>query len=223
MPATAAAPEGVTVVNHPLIRVKLTKIRKAETESEEFRRELRELATLMTYEVAGDFETKPAAVQTPLGECAGSVLARPVIIAPILRAGLSFVDGMLHVLTEDVSVGHIGLFRDEETLRPQSYYFKLPSHLPFAEVLVVDPMLATGWSATAAISQLKEHGAQRLRFVCLVACPEGIQQLRTAHPDVPIFTAAIDRGLNERGYIMPGLGDAGDRYFGTFSKTGLNA
>lgn len=223
MSATADRIEGVTVVNHPLIRVKLTKIRNAETDSQEFRRELRELATLMTYEVASDFETKPTAVQTPLGECAGSVLARPVIIAPILRAGLSFVDGILHVLTEDVSVGHIGLFRDEETLRPQSYYFKLPSHLPHAEVLVVDPMLATGWSATAAISQLKEHGAKRLRFVCLVTCPEGIHQLRSAHPDVPIFTAAVDRGLNERGYIMPGLGDAGDRYFGTFSKAGLIA
>jgi uracil phosphoribosyltransferase len=209
--------EGVTVVDHPLIRVKLSKIRDASTPSEDFRRELRELATLMTYEVARDFETVPRRVQTPLTECEGSALARPVIVAPILRAGLSFVDGMLNVLTEDVSVGHIGLFRDEETLRPQSYYFKLPTHLSLAEVLVVDPMLATGWSATAAITQLKENGAKRLRFVCLVCCPEGLRQLRGMHPDVPVFTAAIDPGLNERAYIVPGLGDAGDRYFGTFS------
>lgn len=208
--------EGVTVIDHPLIRVKLTKIRDAATSSEDFRRELRELTTLMTFEVARDFETEPTVVQTPLAECEGSVLARPVIVAPILRAGLSFADGMVNVLS-DVSVGHIGMFRNEETLRPESYYFKLPSHLASAEVLVVDPMLATGWSATAAISQLKASGARRLRFVCLVSCPEGLRQVRGEHPDVPVFTAAIDSGLNERGYIVPGLGDAGDRYFGTFS------
>ena len=211
--------DGVTVIEHPLIRVKLTKIRDERTSSEDFRRELRELATLMTFEVARDFQTSPLRIRTPLAEYDGAQLARPVIIAPILRAGLSFVDGMLDVLSsQDVSVGHIGLFRDEKTLRPQSYYFKLPSHLAEAEVLVVDPMLATGWSATAAISQLKEKGAKYLRFVCLVSCPEGLRQVRSAHPDVPVFTAAIDAGLNERAYIVPGLGDAGDRYFGTFSK-----
>ncbi len=209
--------DGVTVVNHPLIRVKLTRLRDRDTASEEFRRELQELATLMAFEVARDFQTEPKPVLTPLGECGGCVLARPVIVAPILRAGLSFVDGMLNVLS-DASVGHIGLFRDEETLRPVSYYFKLPSHLADAEVLVVDPMLATGWSATAAITQLKESGARHLRFVCLVSCPAGLSQLRGAHPDVPVFTAAVDPELNERGYIVPGLGDAGDRYFGTFSK-----
>jgi len=214
---TAEKFEGVTVVDHPLIRVKLTKIRDAKTDSEEFRRELRELATLMAFEVARDFQTQPVRVQTPLAECEGCVLARPVIVAPILRAGLAFVDGMLNVLS-DVSVGHIGMFRNDETLRPESYYFKLPSHLSTAEVLVVDPMLATGWSATAAITKLKESGAKYLRFVCLVSCPEGLAQLRGTHPDVKIFTAAIDTGLNERAYIVPGLGDAGDRYFGTFSK-----
>lgn len=207
---------GVTLVDHPVIRVKLTTLRDRGTSSEEFRRELRELATLMTFEVVRDFETVERVVETPLASHAGAALARPVIIAPILRAGLSFVDGMLQVLS-NASVGHIGMFRNEETHRPESYYFKLPSHLASAEVLVVDPMLATGWSATGAISQLKEKGAKYLRYVCLVSCPEGLRQLRAAHPDVRVYTAAIDPELNENAYIVPGLGDAGDRYFGTYS------
>ena len=211
--------EGVTVIDHPLIRVKLTIIRDRATSSEEFRRELRELATLMTFEVIRDIQTVERIVQTPLAPCAGAALARPVIIAPILRAGLSFVDGMLQVLS-NASVGHIGMYRNEVTHRPESYYFKLPSHLASADVLVVDPMLATGWSATGAISQLKESGARYLRYVCLVSCPAGLQQLRGAHPDVPIFTAAIDPELNGDAYIVPGLGDAGDRYFGTYSVPG---
>jgi uracil phosphoribosyltransferase len=209
-------PEGVTLIDHPLIAAKLTTIRDEGTSSEEFRRELRELATLMTFEVIRDFQTVERVVQTPLAEYAGVALARPIIIAPILRAGLSFVDGMLQVLS-GASVGHIGMYRNEETHRPESYYFKLPSHLAVAEVLVVDPMLATGWSATGAISQLKEKGARYLRYVCLVSCPAGLAQLRGAHPDVPIFTAAIDPELNGKAYIVPGLGDAGDRYFGTYS------
>jgi uracil phosphoribosyltransferase len=209
-------PEGVTLIEHPLIGAKLTTIRDERTSSEEFRRELRELATLMTFEVIRDFQTVERVVRTPLAEYAGVALARPIIIAPILRAGLSFVDGMLQVLS-GASVGHIGMYRNEETHRPESYYFKLPSHLAAAEVLVVDPMLATGWSATGAISQLKEKGARYLRYVCLVSCPAGLEQLRGAHPDVPIFTAAIDPELNEKAYIVPGLGDAGDRYFGTYS------
>ncbi len=208
--------EGVTVIDHPLIRVKLTIVRDRDTSSEIFRRELRELATLMTFEVARDFATVERTVETPLAPYTGAALARPVIIAPILRAGLSFVDGMLQVLSS-ASVGHIGMYRNEQTHRPESYYFKLPSHLASAEVLVVDPMLATGWSATGAITQLKESGARHLRYVCLVSCPAGLQQLRTAHPDVPIFTAAIDPELNANAYIVPGLGDAGDRYFGTYS------
>ena len=208
--------DGVTVIDHPLIRVKLTIVRDRATSSEVFRRELRELATLMTFEVARDFQTVERTVETPLAPYAGAALARPVIIAPILRAGLSFVDGMLQVLS-NASVGHIGMYRNEQTHRPESYYFKLPSHLSSAEVLVVDPMLATGWSATGAITQLKASGARYLRYVCLVSCPAGLHQLRTAHPDVPIFTAAIDPELNENAYIVPGLGDAGDRYFGTFS------
>ena len=208
--------EGVTVIDHPLIRVKLTIIRDRTTSSEEFRRELRELATLMTFEVVRDFQVVDRVVQTPLAEHKGAALARPVIIAPILRAGLSFVDGMLQVLS-NASVGHIGMYRNEVTHRPESYYFKLPSHLSQAEVLVVDPMLATGWSATGAIAQLKESGARYLRYVCLVSCPAGLQQVRSAHPDVPIYTAAIDPELNANAYIVPGLGDAGDRYFGTYS------
>lgn len=217
MPEPRHSPvEGVTVIDHPLIREKLTIVRDRDTLPQEFRRELRELATLMTFEVARDFQTVERIVQTPLAPYTGAALARPVIIAPILRAGLSFVDGMLQVLSH-ASVGHIGMYRNETTHRPESYYFKLPSHLGSAEVLVVDPMLATGWSATGAISQLKESGARHLRYVCLVSCPAGLRQLRGAHPDVPIFTAAIDPELNENAYIVPGLGDAGDRYFGTYS------
>jgi uracil phosphoribosyltransferase len=211
-----AAFPNVTLVEHPLVRVKLTRLRDQTTGSEDFRRLLSEIATLMVYEVARDFETTPLSINTPLAPHAGVTLQRPVIVAPILRAGLGLVDGMLNVLSE-VSVGHIGMYRNEETLKPESYYFKLPAHLPRAEVLVVDPMLATGWSATAAIAQLKQSGATHIRFLCVVSCPEGLRQICSAHPDVPIFTAAIDEGLNERGYIMPGLGDAGDRYFGTFA------
>jgi uracil phosphoribosyltransferase len=208
--------EGVTLIDHPLVRVKLTIVRDRTTTSEVFRRELKELATLMTFEVARTFETVEHIVQTPLAPFNGEALARPVIIAPILRAGLSFVDGMLQVLS-NASVGHIGMYRNEETHRPESYYFKLPSHLGSAEVLVVDPMLATGWSATGAITQLKQSGAKYIRYVCLVSCPAGLRQLRSSHPDVPVFTAAIDPELNTNAYIVPGLGDAGDRYFGTYS------
>ncbi len=193
----------------------MARIRSQNTGPHEFRRLLREISTLLVFEITRDFGTVATQVQTPLALCPGSVLARPVIIAPILRAGLGMVDGLLQALP-DASVGHIGMFRNEETLRPESYYFNLPANLPEAEVIVVDPMLATGWSATAAVTQIKEAGAQRIRFACLVSCREGLDQLQSAHPDVPIFTAAVDAGLNERGYILPGLGDAGDRYFGTF-------
>lgn len=204
----------VTVVEHPLLRVKLTRLRDAGTSSEEFRARLAEVATLLAFEATRDLQTRAHVIQTPLASHEGAALARPIIIAPILRAGLGMVEGMLHVL-HDVSVGHIGLKRDEVTRRPTSYYFNLPSHLAEADVIVVDPMLATGHSSSSAISQLKQAGAKRIRFVCCVSCPEGLQQLCGDHPDVPVFTAAIDAGLNERAYIVPGLGDAGDRYFGT--------
>jgi uracil phosphoribosyltransferase len=204
----------VTLVDHPLVRVKLTQMRDVATPSADFRARLAEVAALMVYEATSDLQTKPYTVQTPLAEYPGAALERPMIVAPILRAGLGMVEGLLRLLP-DVSFAHIGLSRNEETHRPESYYFKAPVHLADADVLVVDPMLATGWSATAAVSQLKERGAKTLRFVCLLSCPEGIKQLRSAHPDVPIFTGAIDSHLNERAYIVPGLGDAGDRYFGT--------
>lgn len=207
-------PVGVTVIDHPLIRVKLTRLRDIETGSEDFRARLNELATLMVFESTRDLGTRSVVIQTPLAPHEGAALARPIIIAPILRAGLGLLAGMLDLLA-DVSVAHIGIFRNEETHRPESYYFKAPAHLAEAEVLLVDPMLATGWSATAAVTRLKEAGAVRIRFVCLVSCQAGLAQLRGAHPDVHIFTAAIDPELNERAYIVPGLGDAGDRYFGT--------
>ncbi len=205
---------GVTVIDHPLIRVKVTQLRDAQTSSVDFRARLNELATLMVFEATRDLATRAIRVTTPLAETEGAVLVRPIVVAPILRAGLGLVEGMLDLLP-DVSVAHIGMFRNEETRRPESYYFKAPAHLAEADVLIVDPMLATGWSATAAVAQLKEAGATSIRFVCLVACEAGVKQLTTAHSDVAIFTAALDPGLNDRAYIVPGLGDAGDRYFGT--------
>ena len=205
---------GVTVIDHPLVQVKLTQLRDAQTRSDDFRARVAELATLVVFEATRDLATHPVEIQTPLAAHEGTALARPLVVAPILRAGLGMLEGMLRLLP-DVSVAHIGMFRDEVTHRPHSYYFKAPAHVANAEVLVIDPMLATGWSATAAISQLKERGARTVRFVCLVSCREGIAQLQSAHPDVPIYTAAIDPVLNERAYIVPGLGDAGDRYFGT--------
>jgi len=205
---------GVTLVDHPLVRVKLTRMRDVATSSSEFRARLAEVATLMVYEVTRDLATRVETVQTPLAGYNGAALQRPLIVAPILRAGLGMVEGMLRLLP-DVSVAHIGMYRNEVTHRPENYYFKGPVNLGDADVLLVDPMLATGWSATSAIAQLKERGARSLRFVCLVSCPAGIEQLRSAHPEVPIYTGAIDSHLNEQAYIVPGLGDAGDRYFGT--------
>ena len=153
-------------------------------------------------------------IETPLQKSAGHILGHPVVLVPILRAGLGMLDGMSRVLPE-ASVGHIGVYRDEETLRPTTYFCRLPSELSEAHVVLLDPMLATGFSATEAVSLLKKNGARQIQFVCLVACPPGIEQLQSAHPDVSIITAAIDPELNEFGYIVPGLGDAGDRYFGT--------
>jgi len=189
-------------------------MRAADTSTVEFRARLSEVAELMVFEATRDIQTRPEMVRTPITDHEGATLARPIVVVPILRAGLGMVDGMLHLLP-DASVGHIGMFRDEESHRPQSYYCKLPPHTHESDVLVVDPMLATGHSATAAITQLKEHHPQSIRFVCCLSCPEGLKQLSEAHPDVPIFTAAVDKGLNEKAYIVPGLGDAGDRYFGT--------
>jgi uracil phosphoribosyltransferase len=211
---SANLPSGVTVVDHPLVQVKLTQLRDARTHSSEFRQRLNELSTLMVFEATRSLATRIERIQTPMAPYDGRALARPVVIAPILRAGLGLIEGMLDLLP-DVSVAHIGMFRNETTHRPQSYYFKAPSHLAQADVILVDPMLATGFSASGAVTQLKSAGAASIRFVCLVSCPPGLAQLRAAHPDVEIFTAAIDPTLNENAYIVPGLGDAGDRYFGT--------
>ena len=207
-------PDGVTLIDHPLVQVKLTEMRRAETPVGEFRRNLRELAALLTFEVTRSLPRVARTIRTPLATMEGTALARPVVLAPILRAGLGMLEGMLQILP-DSGVAHIGLFRNEETRLPESYYFKAPADLAEAEVVVADPMLATGGSAVAAIGQLKKVGACTLRYVCLVSCPEGIAALRKAHPDVPIFTAAIDAELNAQAYIVPGLGDAGDRFFGT--------
>ena len=212
MPANP--PDGVTVIDHPLVQVKLTQLRDVETGSREFRARLNELSTLMVFEATRDLATRPAVIRTPLAPHEGRELARPVVVAPILRAGLGLVEGMLRLLPH-VSVAHIGMFRNEQTHRPESYYFKAPAHLALADVILVDPMLATGGSATGAVTQLKAAGATSVRFVCIVSCAEGLAQLRGAHPDVHIFTAAVDPELNDRAYIVPGLGDAGDRYFGT--------
>lgn len=206
--------EGVTVVEHPLVRVKLTRLRDERTEPEEFRARLAELAAMLVTEATRDFPTRPCKVRTPLDVYEGAALSRPVVIVPILRAGLGMIDGMLRVLS-GASVGHIGMRRDEKTHRPACYYFNMPPDFAQADILVVDPMLATGHSASEAIAKLKEAGARSIRFLCVVSCPEGLAQIRSAHPDVPVFTAAVDGRLNEKAYIVPGLGDAGDRCFGT--------
>jgi uracil phosphoribosyltransferase len=210
----AAETGKLTVVEHPLVKVKLAALRERATGTAEFRRNLQELSALLLMEAARGWGTAPRPIETPLAATEGSMLAKRAMLVPILRAGLGMVDGMLQLLP-DASVGHLGLYRDEKTLRPVSYYRRLPRDIAEAEVLLLDPMLATGYSACEAVTVLKSQGAQSIRFVCIVACPEGIAQLQAAHPDVPIVTATVDAGLNNVGYIVPGLGDAGDRYFGT--------
>lgn len=207
-------PSNVILISHPVIQTKLTEVRDYSTDHQKFRSLLDEIASLMVYEVTRDWPTKPRPVQTPLERSTGQVLARQVILVPILRAGLGMAGGVLRLLPH-ARLGHLGLYRDEKTLEPVAYYHKLPPDIASAEVLLIDPMLATGGSAIAATTFLKRAGAASLRFVCLIASPEGIQALHREHPEVPIYTAAIDRQLDEKGYIRPGLGDAGDRLFGT--------
>ncbi len=204
----------VTVVDHPLVASQLTILRDKVTVPEEFRRKMQELSALLLFEASRTWKLRSITVQTPLEPSAGSALRGPVAMVPILRAGLGMLEGMLRILPE-AGVGHIGLYRDEITLRPVNYYCRLPTNLAAAEVLLLDPMLATGHSACEAVAMLKKAGARSIQFVCLLACAAGIEQLQGAHPDVRIITAAIDPELNEHGYIVPGLGDAGDRYFGT--------
>lgn len=201
-------------IRHPLILNHLSRLRDAATPSSEFRTHLQAIGRLMVYEITRDLPLVERPVTTPLEETRGWYLEKPLVIVPILRAGLGMVEGIQQLLPS-AHVGHIGLARNETTLRPESYYCKLPSILPEAEVLLVDPMLATGNSSAEAARQILAEGAVSIRLVCLVSAPEGIARFHEAHPKIPIYTAAIDRGLNERGYIVPGLGDAGDRYFGT--------
>ena len=202
------------VLEHPLAQTKLSILRAEGTTTEEFRRNLQQLSVLLFAEASRDWLASSIEIATPLQSCPGSVLAKHVVFVPILRAGLGLLDGMLPLLP-DARVGHLGLYRDELTLRPVSYYQRLPKNIASAEVLVLDPMLATGHSACEAISVVKAQGAQSIRFVCILSCPPGIAQLHEMHTDVPIYTVAIDPELNQFGYIVPGLGDAGDRYFGT--------
>ncbi len=210
----AALSQQIYLADHPLIQAKLTELRAKTTPPEVFRRLLREIAALLAYAVTADMETLPAAVETPLAHYEGRRMARPVVLVPILRAGLAFVEGMLH-LFPDARIGHIGIFRDEETAKPQSYFAKTPPDLGRAEVILLDPMLATGQSAATAVQELKSRGATRVRLLCLVAVPQGLAHFHGAHPEVPVYTAAVDERLDDRAFIVPGLGDAGDRYFGT--------
>jgi uracil phosphoribosyltransferase len=204
----------VIIVDHPVIHTKLAELRDYTADHRKFRSLLDEIAMLMTYEVTRDWPTQAKPVQTPLERMTGQVLARQVTLVPILRAGLGMADGVLRLLP-DARMGHLGVYRNEGTLEPVSYYQKLPPDIASTEVLLIDPMLATGGSGSAAVSVLKNAGVTSMKFVCLVAAPEGIQTLHAQHPEVPIYCAAIDRQLNDRGYILPGLGDAGDRIFGT--------
>ena len=205
----------VMVFTHPLIQHKVSILRDKDTSVKLFRELVGEIAQLMCYEVTRELPLEPVKVQTPLAEAQGYRIAgKKLAIVPILRAGLGMVDGMMEMIP-NAKVGHVGLFRDHETLEPVKYYYKMPPDITEREVIVVDPMLATGGSAVAAIQFLKDDGVTNIKFMCLIAAPEGVEALQSAHPDVEIFVAALDDHLNEHGYIVPGLGDAGDRIFGT--------
>ncbi|MFY0597661.1 MAG: uracil phosphoribosyltransferase [Cognatishimia sp.] len=205
----------LTVVDHPLVQHKLTLMRKKSTSTAEFRQLLREISQLLAYEVTRDLPTTTQSIDTPMQEMDAPVLAGPKLaLVSILRAGNGLLDGMLELIPS-ARVGFVGLYRNEETLEPVQYYFKVPTQLDKRLVIAVDPMLATGNSSVAAIDMLKEAGATNIHFLCLLASPEGVARMKEAHPDVPVVTAALDEKLNEKGYIVPGLGDAGDRMFGT--------
>jgi uracil phosphoribosyltransferase len=205
----------VHLIDHPLVQHKLTLMRRKDASTNSFRRLLNEMAMLMTYEVTRDMAMQEIEIETPLETMQAKVIdGKKLVFVSILRAGNGILDGMLSVVP-GARVGHIGLYRDPKTLTAVEYYFKMPTHMNERDVIVVDPMLATGNSAIAAVDRLKEIGPKSIKFVCLLTCPEGVAALQRAHPDVPIYTAAIDRELNSHGYIRPGLGDAGDRIFGT--------
>ena len=206
---------GVTVIDHPLVQHKLTIMRKKETSTAGFRRLLREISTLLCYEVTRDLELTYEDIETPLQPMKAPILeGKKLVFASILRAGNGLLEGMLD-LVPSARVSHIGVYRDHETLKPVEYFFKAPDDIDERLVIVVDPMLATGNSAIAAIDKLKERNARNIRFLCLLAAPEGIENFHSVHPDVPVYTASIDSHLNDKGYIVPGLGDAGDRMYGT--------
>jgi uracil phosphoribosyltransferase len=204
----------VVVVKHPLIQHKLSQLRNRETGTKEFRENLQEIAGLMAYEITRDLPVKEVHIETPLQGCQARQLAMEIVLVPVLRAGLGMVDGISNLIPT-AKVGHMGLYRDHETLEPMQYYAKFPENLGDSVVLLLDPMLATGGSASAAITSLKSKGASFIKLICIVGAPEGVRRIEQDHPDVGIFLAALDEGLNDNGYIVPGLGDAGDRLFGT--------
>jgi uracil phosphoribosyltransferase len=204
----------VHLLEHSLVAAKMSVLRDKTTGTPQFRRALEQIAILLLTEASKRWPTLTIEIETPLAPMTGATLARPVVFVPILRAGLGLLEGMLRIIPE-AGVGHIGLYRDEVTLRPVNYYCRLPASLAQSHVLLLDPMLATGRSATEGATLLKAQGATSIQFICVVACEVGIEQLRGVHSDIPIYSAAIDPELNEFGYIVPGLGDAGDRYFGT--------
>ena len=205
----------VMIMDHPLIQHKIGIIRRQETGSKDFRQLISEIAMLMCYEATRDLKLTDVEIETPISKMTAKELAgKKLAVVPILRAGLGMVDGMLSMIPA-AKVGHIGLYRNEETLEPVEYYCKLPKDCAEREVFVVDPMLATGGSATAAITMLKNKGVKKIRFMCIVAAPQGIERMQKEHPDVDLYVGALDDHLNENGYIVPGLGDAGDRIFGT--------
>lgn len=202
------------LLEHPLITHKITQIRRKATGTKDFREALDEIAGLMAYEITRDLPLKEVRIETPIKSCNTYELATYIVLVPILRAGLGMVDGITNLIPT-AKVGHVGMYRDHETLEPMEYYAKLPPCIPEAVVMVLDPMLATGGSASATITYLKSQGANQIRLVCIVGAPEGVKKIETDHPDVDIYLSALDEKLNDHGYIVPGLGDAGDRLFGT--------
>lgn len=207
--------DNVQLIDHPLVQHKLSIMRDKNTSTQEFRTLIREIAMLMGYEILRDLPLEEVDIETPLEKMKTKMLAgKKLCVVPILRAGTGFLDGLLQLMPA-ARVGHIGLYRDPETLVPVEYYLKMPEDLASRSVIVVDPMLATGYSAIAAVERVKDMDATDIKFMCLIAAPEGLEAFREAHPDVPVYTAAVDRQLNDHGYILPGIGDAGDRIFGT--------
>ena len=205
----------VNILDHPLIQHKLTQIRQKDTSTTQFRQMINEIGGLMVYEITRDLPLEQIEIETPVAKTKANVIAgKKMVVVPILRAGLGMVDGILQMIPS-ARIGHIGIFRDEETLQPVEYFAKFPEELDQRDIFIVDPMLATGGSAIDAINSIKQRGAKNIKLVCLVGAPEGVKAINEAHPDVTVYLASLDEKLNEKGYIVPGLGDAGDRIFGT--------